>query len=149
MVEHFNAITEILKTRIKNDLNTNQPDVLGKVLDAYNRYQEDERDGVDYIFDLTNQADLKCLVDGGLCATEIMWAMNKTNKENITTLFHYGCNYPTLHAIGTIQDLKRNLIAWLDEFLPYVIMYVTRCTEYQNLYEHYVTEYLERKEFGK
>ena len=150
MVENFNSIVEIMKRRITHDLrNDNTNGVLDMVLNAYNRFQEDERDGVDYIFDITIQNDLKCMVEGGLTVTEIAWAWNKIQNEGITPCFHFGCNYNGLEALGTLADLKRNLISWLDEFLPYVIMYVTRCTEYQNLYEHYVTEYLERKDFGK
>ena len=81
MVENFTSIQNLLVTRITNDLNNGEPDIFGKVLDAYNRYQEDERGAVDYIFDLTNQSDLKCLVDNGLCATEIAAAMRKIEKE--------------------------------------------------------------------
>jgi hypothetical protein len=139
-----------MKRRIAHDLrNDNTNGVLDMVLNAYNRFQEDERDGVDYIFDITKQNDLKCMVDGGLNVTEISWAWNKIKKEGISSCFHFGCNYGGLEAIGTLADLKRNLIAWLDEFLPYVLMYVTRCDEYQLIYEHYITEYLESKDFGK
>ena len=67
MVENFNSIVEIMKRRIAHDLrydNTNG--VLDIVLNAYNRFQKDEIDGVDYIFDITIQNDLKCMVEGGL-----------------------------------------------------------------------------------
>ena len=148
MVENFNSIVEIIKRRIAHDLR-NGNGALDMVLNAYNRFQEDERDGVDYIFDLVKQNDLKRLVNEGLCATEIALAMRKVEKEKLSTFFHFGCNYNGLNALGTLADLKRNLISWLDEFLPYVIMYVTRCTEYQAIYEHYITEYLESKDFGK
>ena len=148
MVENFNSIVEIMKRRIAHDLR-NGNGALDMVLNAYNRFQEDERDGVDYIFDITNQNDLGYMVEHGLTVTEIALACNKIQNEGITSYFHFGCNYTTLHALGTLADLKLNLISWLDEFLPYVIMYVTRCTEYQALYEHYITEYLESKDFGK
>lgn len=150
MVENFNSIVEIMKRRIAHDLrydNTNG--VLDIVLNAYNRFQKDEIDGVDYIFDITIQNDLKCMVEGGLTVPEIAGAWSKIKNEGITPCFHFGPKYNGLEALGTLAELKRNLIAWLDEFIPYVIMYVTRCIEYQNLYEHYITEYLERKEFGK
>ena len=148
MVENFNSIVEIMIRRIAHDLR-NGNGTLDMVLNAYNRFQEDERGGVDYIFNINNQNDLKCMVDGGLTASEIAWALNKVQHSEFTSYFHFGCNYNGLYALGTLADLKRNLISWLDEFLPYVIMYVTRCTEYQALYEHYITEYLESKDFGK
>jgi len=148
MVENFNSIVEIIKRRIAHDLR-NGNGALDMVLNAYNRFQEDERDGVDYIFDITKQNDLQYMVERGLTVTEIALACNKIQNEGITSYFHFGCNYEGLEAVGTLKDLKRNLISWLDVFLPFVIMYVTRCTEYQALYEHYITEYLERKDFGK
>lgn len=148
MEEHFNAISCLMATRITNDLNTKQNDVLGYVLDAYNRYQDDERDGADHIFNILNTGDLRYMVDGGLTAEEIAWAYNKYNDEGISPLFFFGQNYTHIKSVGTYEDLKRNLISWLPDFIPYVIMYVTRCTEYQNLYEHYITEYLEQKNFG-
>ena len=148
MVENFTSIVEIMISRIAHDLRNDDTN-LDMVLNAYNRYQEDERDGADYIFDITNQNDLKCMVEGGLTVTEIAWAWNKIQNEGITPCFHFGGCYTGLEALGTLADLKLSLISWLDEFLPYVIMYVTRCTEYQNLYEHYITEYLESKDFGK
>lgn len=148
MVENFNSIVETMKRRIAHDLR-NGNGVLYIVLNAYNRFQKDERDGVDYIFDIKNQNDLKCMIEGGLTVTDIAWAWNKVQDEDITPCFHFGCNYHGLDALGTLADLKLNLISWLDEFLPYVIMYVTRCTEYQALYEQYITEYLEKKDFGK
>ena len=45
--------------------------VLKMVLAAYNDFQEAERDGVDYIFDVENTDDLKCCIDGGMSAKEI------------------------------------------------------------------------------
>ena len=147
MVENFNSIVETMKRRIAHDLrNDNTNGVLDMVLNAYNRYQEDERDGVDYIFDLNNQNDLKCMVDGGLTVTEIVSAWNKVQNEGITSYFHFGCNYDGLEALGTTTDVKHDLISWLPIFIPYVLMYVTRCTEYQAIYEHYITEYLENNE---
>ena len=146
MVENFNSIVEILKRRIAHDLrNDNTNGVLDMVLNAYNRFQEDERDGVDYIFDITKQNDLKCMVDRGSNVTEIAWAWNKAQKSGITPYFHFGCKYKGLESLGTLKDLKRYLISWLPIFIPYVIMYVTRCTEYQAIYEHYITEYLENE----
>ena len=149
MVENFNSIVEIMKRRIAHDLRNNTDGALDMVIDAYNRFQEDERDGVDYIFDINNHNDLKCMVDRGVTASEIAEAWDKVQYSGITSYFHFGCNYEGLETLGTLADLKRNLISWLDVFLPFVIMYVTRCTEYQALYEHYITEYLERKDFGK
>lgn len=71
MEVYFNQIIESVKRSITRDINRNDTKVIEMVLAAYNRYQEDERDGVDYLFDITNQNDLKCMVEGGLNVTEI------------------------------------------------------------------------------
>ena len=139
-------MVETMKRRIAHDLRNNTNGVLNMVLNAYNRFQEDERGGVDYIFDLNNQNDLKCMVDGGLTASEIAWALDKVQHSGFTSYFQLGCNHDGLRALGTLKDLKRYLISWLPIFIPYVLMYVTRCTEYQAIYEHYITEYLENNE---
>lgn len=145
MEVYFNQIIESVKRSITRDINRNDTKVIEMVLAAYNRYQEDERNGVDYLFDITNQSDLKCMVEGGLNVAEIAWAWKKVQDEHISTYFHFGCNYDGLSAAGNLNDLKRKLTSWLDEILPCVLKYVSRCEEYADIYEHYITEYLEKK----
>ena len=145
MEQNFNSIIEIIKPRIARDIKTDDK-VLEMVLAAYNRMQDDERNGVDYIFDITDREDLQYLVtNGDLCVTDIAWIWNKVQTESLLPLFLYGENYSAPHMVGTLEDLQRNMIAWLDELLPFVFKYVTRCEEYQAIYERYVTEYLESR----
>ncbi len=145
MEQIFNNIIEIIKPRITRDIKTDDK-VLEMVLAAYNRMQNDERNGADYIFDITDKEDLQYLVNEcDLGVTDIAWIWNKVQTENLLPLFLYGENYSAPYMIGRLKDLQRNMIAWLDELLPFVFKYVTRCEEYQAIYEHYVTEYLENK----
>ena len=59
------ALVNALKRNIANDMHDSKKgEVITRyVLDAYNAYQEQERDGVDYIFNIHNREDLACCVD--------------------------------------------------------------------------------------
>lgn len=113
--------------------------VLKMVLAAYNAYQEEERDGVDYIFDLNNQDDLKCCVEGGLTAQEICGLYNQS-QMNTLQYFYFGCNYPKPQPINTWNELRTNLIAWLDDVLPCVLAYPYAVEAYKVMYRFYVTD---------
>lgn len=145
MEQNFKNIIEVIKPKIARDIRIDDS-VLEMVLKAYNRFQEDERDGADYIFDIDDKDDLAYLVNNCDITAQDIWRIVNTMGENdYLPYFHIGYNYPQPHIIGRLKDLQRNLIAWLDELLPFVFKYVTRCEEYQAIYEHYVTEYLEEK----
>ena len=61
MKKAINTMVENIKKSIIRDLNDVYSDkgykVLKMVLAAYNDFQESERDGVDYIFDINNTDD--------------------------------------------------------------------------------------------
>ena len=138
MEKEINALVENIKKSIISDLKAypfKNQDVLEMVLAAYNTYQEEERDGVDYIFDIDNTEDLKCCVDGGQTAQEVceLW---HNSQMNTTKYFYFGCNHQKPEPIRNYAELVGNLIHWLDEVLPCVIAYPF---VYRVLYEHYVT----------
>ena len=145
MEENINQIIEIVKKSIIHDIDNNDTKAIKMVLDAYNHYQEDELDSTDYLFDITNQHDLKCMVEGGLTASQIAFVWNKMRDEHLSPYFNFGCNYDGIAAVGTFDDLSRKLISWLDVILPSVLKYAARSIEYANIYEHYITECLETK----
>lgn len=138
-------IVETIKPIIANDIKADDK-VLDMVLAAYNRFQEDERNGVDYIFNIDDKDDLQYLVNNcDLTAQDIWRLVNTMGTNDYLPYFHLGENYPEPHLIGRLADLQRNMIAWLDELLPFVLLYVTRCPEYQAIYEEYITEALENE----
>ena len=144
--QNANGVIKDMTERIGKAVNmVGSPDTIKKVLAAYNRYQEDERDGVDYIFDLTDKDDLKCLVEGGYTAEDIAGAYEK-GKE--TGLFHFtgGCNYAALRHVGTEKDLKRLLTAYLENIVPCVFIYPW-IEEYKALWTMFVTESVENSDY--
>ena len=96
-------------------------DIFNLVLDVYNEYQESERDGADYIFDLNKKEDLIVCIKGGLTARMVQELVNKLD-DGFTQYFYFGYNYPTSISIK-FKDLKLNLSNYLDELVDYIIAY--------------------------
>lgn len=146
MKENIKNIIEIITPKIKNDIKTDEK-VLTMVHAAFNRWQEDEHDGNDYLFDLTDKADLKYLVEYcDITAVDIYQVMKEiTENAGITAYVKWDeTSVNKLRPIGTIQDLHRLFIGSLDIMLPIVITYATRCEEYGEIYDRYITEVLEQ-----
>lgn len=115
--------------------------LLKLVLDAYNTYQKEERDGVDYIFDINNPDDLQCCIAGGMTAKEVAW-LYEQSQVNTTPFFYFGVNYQQPKPIVNYKALVTNLINWLDEILPCVLAYSYLVKSYEKLYKVCVTDYM-------
>jgi hypothetical protein len=99
-------------------------DIFNLVLDVYNEYQESERDGVDYIFDLNKKEDLITCIKGGLTARMIQELGDNLDEsdKHYTQYFYFGCNHPIPISI-LFEDLKVNLYNYLDELVDYIVAY--------------------------
>lgn len=113
--------------------------VLKMVLAAYNDYQESERDGVDYIFDIENANDLKCCVNGGMTAKEICGLYLGSQSQHLR-YFYFGCNHQTPMPIANWDALRQQLVSWLPDLIPNVLAYPFAYESYRQLYERYVTD---------
>lgn len=114
MEKRIEPINEIFKTLVNTTIDNYDKVVVNHLLNAYNAYQENERNGVDYLFDFENQDDLICCIQGGLTATEIanlIATYNSGDNNNYTTLFFFGCNYKTPKLI-TIDEFKNILLGY-------------------------------------
>lgn len=136
-------MVENIKKTIIRDLNdvysVKGNRVLNMVLKAYNNFQESERSGVDYIFDINNTDDLKCCIDGGMTAKEIGRLYLGSHNDHLQ-YFYFGCNYPKPQPINTWEELRMNMIAWLDDLLVDVLAYPYAYESYKNIYIAYVTD---------
>jgi hypothetical protein len=137
-------LAESIESNLIHDMNCEQigNDTAILVLNAYNSYQEDERDGVDYIFDIRKGEDLKCCIDGGMTAQEIACLNEECTKTaNSTPYFMFGQNHRTAEVISTWEQLKRVLGVLLHEVVMHMISnpYVDG---YKELYKHCVTDYM-------
>ena len=143
MQKAINTMVESIKKSILRDLNdvysVKGNRVLNMVLEAYNDFQKSERNGVDYIFDINNTDDLECCINGGMTAQEIGGLWLGSHSKHLQ-YFYFGCNYPKPLPINTWNELRMNMIAWLDELLPNVLAYPYSYESYKNIYIAYVTD---------
>lgn len=114
-------------------------ELLDMWLKAHNRYQEDECDGVDYIFDLRSPEDLIDCIKGGLTARELA-ALEFTQfcGEDApgTDYFLFGQNYGRPKRLSRVQ-LCNFIYSRYDCVLCKVMRY-PHIEEYKKLYELYV-----------
>lgn len=125
-----------LLTKIEEDIN--YPEGRAMLLKAYNRYQEDERDGVDYIFNINNQDDLISCIQGGLTAKDIVNFHNKVQSwTKPTPHFLFGCNHKEMAPMGS-DNIVDAIVAVLDELIDNIIAYPW-VEEYRAVYTYYIT----------
>lgn len=125
-----------LLSSIKNDIIFRCDYIYPILLNAYNRYQSDERDGADYIFDINNQDDLITCVKGGLTARDIFNFYNQ-RLTNTTTHFLFGYNHIQITPINK-NDIIDAIMAIIDDLLNCIIAYPW-VEEYRVIYTHYIT----------
>ena len=147
VVDYFIEIAKLVSKRINDDVNAGKN--LNMLLAAYNEWQEDEKDGANYIFDINNDKDLKFVVDRGLLSAQgIAFVVDKCE----TGLFQFSGNDPDAGVRGIdIEELKKTLTNTSNTFIRYVIMYAVRCgsnSAYANVYEEYIVPVLERGIFN-
>lgn len=131
--------TEII-SRIKIMISHPKDYNLDMFLKAYNRWQEDEHNGVDYIFNINNPDDLIDCIKGGLTADEIANFVNNAKAwANETPYFLFGCNHKLQPlSNGHILNLIYNN---LDDIVDYIIAYPW-VEEYRSVYTDVVTNRL-------
>ena len=120
--------------------------VLKMVLAAYNDFQESERDGVDYIFDLENTDDLRCCINGGMTAKDIGGLYLGSQSQHLR-YFYFGCNHPTPKPIANWETLRQQLVSWLPDLIPNVLAYPFAYESYKQLYLRYVTDIITLSDF--
>lgn len=113
-------------------------DIFNKVLMAYNQYQEDERFGVDYIFDLDDQEDLKTLVNSGVNAAEIATLYNDDRYDS--AYLYCGENHTNLRCLN-ISEIDKQLIANMGEIVLCMLAY-PYVDGYTPLYQEFITNYI-------
>lgn len=110
---------------------------LNIVLRAYNTFQESERDGVDYIFNIDDKADLSCCIAGGMGADEIAHIYNESQGK--TKYFYFGQNHRKAEVIDSETQLITNLVAWLDDIIPDICENVMFYDSYRDFYAYFVS----------
>ena len=126
-------LCEKIIERLKED------DIFNKALMAYNQYQEDERFGLYYIFDLDDQEDLKTLVNCGVTASEISRLYND-NESADSTYLYCGENHTNLRCLN-MSEIDKQLIANMEEIVLGMLAY-PYIDGYTPLYQEFITNYI-------
>jgi hypothetical protein len=138
--ELIEDIVEFVKARVEDDFRIGSGRSI--VLDAYNRYRDDECGGTGYIFQIHKMEDLNYLVTKGMMnANAIAFVVNNpTNFPDGVFMFDGEANV----GMRPVENVSQLLLNSLEDFIPFIILYVGRCEEYKAFYEHFVTEALEK-----
>lgn len=120
MAKHIseNVFAKIVENAIANDDEIS----IQLAIDVYNAYQENERDSVDYIFDLDDTQDLRTCICGGLTANEINGLYNESLCEGCTKFFMFGVNH-SKPIILTKYELKAALLGMAEEIIANMVMH--------------------------
>ena len=106
-------------------------DIQYKLLNAYNRYIEDETDSADYIFNINNQDNLSCCIKGGMTAKEIASLVNNGYQY---FLFGGHNEIKGLRFVDVMQIVKDNLYEIL-----FCVMNYPFVDEYRAIYTRFIT----------
>ena len=144
MKEVIKAMAKKMVANIMRDVVADpNNDIFNEVFAAYNQWQEDEKDGCDYMFSLDNSDDLRCCLDGGMTAKEIVYISEKADS-GCTPIFLFGYNHPEPNVYKSWDDVLKGIIFFIEDICYNVIAFPD-IKAYQSLYTRYVTNYyLER-----
>lgn len=107
-----------------------------ELLNAMNAYEENERDGADYIYDSDNNDDMAHLCK---CGWKVWEIANKTNDEFPYVRIVYQNSDTCLESIDGAK-LEKILAQTIYELMPYVVLYHDRVSAYAPLWQRYVIE---------
>lgn len=115
-----NLIKEV-KKQFNRDLASLESKKILSVIDAYNQWQEECKNCVDYLYCINVAEDLKACIDGGMKATDIAKVVEHGNAY-----FFFGENHEWVEEVKSkgekgIGDLGYILAGALDELIPYVL----------------------------
>lgn len=123
MREQFDSLVQKMAMEFRSVVaiafNEQDATMIQRLIDVYNTYQEEERDGVDYIFDFQNKEDLTTCIQGGLTAeelAELVIKFHNDDSENYTPNFLFGCNHVSPYLL-TYSVLKSSLSLLANEIV--------------------------------
>ena len=134
--EFIKAIEEAIKANVMDNINTQL------VLDAYNYWCEQEKEGAGYIFNLTNKEDVKYLFNNDLISVDQLVSFR---NNDVTMIMADDLTDQFLRI--SRESLANILESNAYELAKCMVKYIGRCgsdSPYEILYETYVTDVLER-----
>ena len=115
------------------------------ILDAYNRWQEEEKSCVDYVYDLDNKEDFVSLINGGMTMDDVV-RLGEDFKElgGNKRFLLMNLDSEDVYAPWSFSQV-REMIKSNNEFIVCVFCFVGRVDEYRDLFELLVTNHIWEK----
>lgn len=113
---------------------------LDKVFRAYNDFQMDERNGVDYIFNIEDTGDVIECFRGGLTTKDVAHIYNESQVNYTKYFFFHPDNHPQAELI-TFENLRNLMLDELETVLYAVIAYPW-VDSYSVIYGEYIRDYM-------
>ena len=133
-----NYITASLWSDMVSTTNRKKADkVFNVLIQAYNKWQEDEHFGVDYLFDLNKEEDLICVLKGGITSKEIEQMYKDIRDFGMTSYFLFGENHTTAEHLTT-EQLASLIITNLDAVVSYILAYDSDSDNFKFIYNNYI-----------
>lgn len=107
------------------------------LLNLYNRFQEDERNGVDYLFSISSNEDVMTCLKGGMTINELHSLLDENEETSNTPLFFFGENHTTPRLIS-VDAFKEQLYTHAMELAECIVAYPW-VKEYRYFYTKFVT----------
>lgn len=142
----IDAVSNAIADDLMNSNAEKRNELLTKLLKANNDYENDERDGIDYIYDINNSEDLRLLLKNEfLDAKEISVIWTAYSNGLSTQYFYFGYDYSNITTkasivkIKSLDDLCNIILGNIEGVVRCIIAYPYAYKSYEDLYVEYVT----------
>ena len=129
-VEILNTLNCLVKL-LADALIRDYDDFPDELLKSYNFYQEEEMDGANYIFDITNKKEV---METDLSMSEIV----KLYCEEGLPYFIYDDN--EVKKFHNPQEIKSQILGYIVEIAEHIICYHEHCESHKYLYDRYICD---------
>lgn len=136
-----NKLNILVGNEIAKDLRekaTYNNDLFIMMLNAYNTWQEDENDGVDYIFDIDNKEDTICCLQGGMNVSDIVRIYNEMTDNKHSGYFNFGQNYPKGQFYASIEAVVEIICSQMDNIIRHILWFRKDTKEYEYIISNYI-----------
>lgn len=134
----MDSVSNIIAHELMDDNDPNNMKIFPTFLKAYNMWQEDTQDGVDYIFDITDKQDVIDLLKGDFSVGGITSIYNGQEHQAHTRYFRYGQNYELPMAFRTMKELKEYLAKETKWVIIHLFLFRNDTEEYKTIFDIYV-----------
>ena len=142
----IDAVSNAIADDLMNSNAEKRNELFVKLLKAKNEYENDERDGIDYIYDINNSEDLALLLKNDfLTAKEISAIWVAYSNGTYTPYFYFDYDYSNMSTkvnimqIQTLDDVCNILLGNIKDIVKNIIAYPYALKCYEDLYVEYVT----------